>query len=89
MLLISLCCNRSHFKGLGMLPILVHCYKLKPNFLIDFACNQGWTDQFRKWHNIIFGAIYGEQVDVDNSLTNVWTETIWQGIWKITMMIIF
>lgn len=48
----------------------------------DFSCSQGWIDRFKKIHNITFGTIYGEAAYVDNSFTNVQTETIWQKIQK-------
>lgn len=34
-----------------------------------------------------FGEIYGEAVNMDNSLTNVWTETTCKKFEKITMSI--
>lgn len=34
-----------------------------------------------------FGEIYGEVVNMDNSLTNVWTETICKKFEKITISI--
>ncbi|XP_015363953.1 PREDICTED: tigger transposable element-derived protein 4-like [Diuraphis noxia] len=45
--------------------------------IIDFKASEGWLGKFKQRHNITYGKISGEALNVDLNVTNSWLINVW------------